>query len=436
MSRQNVFKYIDDHSQEIIDYLKNIVSIRSDNAGIDGGEKEANIQSFLEQSLTDMGLEVDKFCADRDNERPNICAVLKGTGQGNDLILNGHVDTVMVNEPEKWDTDPFTAQEMNGKIYGRGACDMKGGVTAAIMAVKAVKECGIKTKGNVILQLVSGEESCEGGTIGTAACVDRGYSAPFAIVCEPTSNEMHISTASLLCFELIIQGKSVHICCRNQIMFPQNKCVKSGEEVGVDAVEKALPFIEFFYRLEKEWNHRWKNSAVGTGGAPTHDRQGVGAFNINPSFIDAGAYIAAVPGSIKITYAVWHPSEINAEDILSEIRERVSALAQTDGWLIKNPPIVNGPVAQLWPGYSLDENMEPISAFKDSFRKAMGSECIVSGFRAVCDGTYLVEKEIPTIICGPGALDDGAHGDNEFVSAKEVLDSVKIYASFICDWCV
>ncbi len=434
--REKVFKFIDDHASETVDFLKDIVSINSVNSGLDTEIKEVDVQNYIETALTKMGLAVDKFSADEKGVRPNICAVLKGSGQGKGLVLNGHVDTVLVAEPDRWHTDPFKATEIDGRIFGRGVCDMKGGVTAAIMAVNAIKQCGIEPKGDVILQIVAGEESCEGGTIGTAACVKRGYKAPFAVVCEPTNNELHNTTASLLCFELIIKGKSAHICCRNQVMFPQNKGLASGGTVGVDALEKALPFIEFFYRLEKEWNHRWKQSGVGTGGTPTHDRQGVGAFNINPSFVESGSYIAAVPETIKITYAVWHPAEIGAEAIMKEIRERVAALASTDDWLIANPPNINGPMGQLWPGFVTDEDSEPVRMFKESFKKALGRDCVVSGFRAVCDGTYLDELGVPSIVCGPGGIDDGVHGDNESLKISELMESVKIYASFILDWCL
>jgi acetylornithine deacetylase len=283
--------------------------------------------------------------------------------------------------------------------------------------------------------LSCGEESAEGDTIGARACVKRGYRAPFAIVCEPTSVELHTSTASLMCFELIVPGKAIHTCCRNQVIFPQSCYQDSGSVVGVDAVEKALPFLEMFYRLEKEWNHRWRRSAVGTGGRPMHDAQGIGAFNINPSFVEAGTYIAAVAGSMKVTYAVWYPPEIAADDILSEVRERVAALAQTDDWLRENPPVVNGPVSQLWPGFVTDENSRPVTILKSSYKDAVGRDPVISGFRAVCDGTFLADEGIPSVICGPGAINDGGHGYNEFVRRSEVIDAAKVYASFICDWC-
>lgn len=431
-----VIEYIDKHQDDIVKYLMDTISIKSINPAPSVLENELNVQQYINNSLKDFGIETDMFAADQEGVRPNVIGLYKGKGKGKSLILNGHMDTVVVTEPERWHTDPFKAILQDGKIYGRGSSDMKGGCVAAIWAVKALKDCGIELNGDVILQLVSGEESAEGRTIGTAACLQRGYTADFAVVCEPTELEIHNSTASLVCFELIVPGKSAHICARNQVMFPQDSNLPAGHEVGADAVEKSLPFIDYFYRLEKQWNFRWsKKSSVGTGGKPRHDKQGVGAFNINPSLVSAGSYIACVPGNIKITYAVWHPPEIPAEEIMAEIREGVHCIAMTDDFLKENPPIVNGPIPQLWPGFVTPEDHPGVEVLKGSMYELWGNEPIVTAFKAVCDGTFLTEFGIPSVVLGPGGFSYGVHGDNEFVPVKELIDATKIYAQFIMNWC-
>ncbi len=344
MSKQNVIQFLDKNEEQMISQLKKLISINSENPGPDvPGNKELEIQEYLAKELEEIGFSVDKFAVDEAGVRPNVVGVLHGNrkGKSKDIIFNAHVDTVVVSERDKWTVDPFLASEKDGLIYGRGANDMKGGLTAALWAAKAIKQSGVELGGDVILVFSAGEESCEGGTIGAAACIKRGYRAQAAVICEPTNVEIHNGTASLLCFELIIQGKAIHTCFRNQVVFPQSRYQKSGDEVGVDAVEKALPFMQFFYKLEKDWNLRWKTSNAGTGGRPGHDRQGIGVFNINPSFVQAGTYIAAVAGEMKLQYCVWHPPEIDAEEIMEEIRSHVHNIAQTDDWLRKNPPVVN-----------------------------------------------------------------------------------------------
>ena len=440
MSKESVVAYLDEHEGGLIDFLKEMIRIESINPGKGvPGAKEEEIAKYLAGYLEKSGFDVDMFAIDPEGKRLNVCAVLPGSrksGEGKNLIFSGHTDTVIVSEIEKWNVDPFGAEEKDGMIYGRGSNDMKGGIASAVFAAKAIKDSGVETDGDVILMLSAGEESCEGGDIGTKACIDRRYRAPLAVVCEPTSLELHNATCSTFAFELIVHGKAIHTCCRNQAIFPQSAYQGSGEEVGVDAVEKALPIIEFFYRLEKDWNHRYRGkSAGGTGGKGGHDKQGIGVFTINPSFIESGTYIGAVPGSIKVTYAVWHPPEVHNKDVIREIREKVSALAQSDDWLRANPPEVIGPIPQVWPGFVTDETIAPVRQFKRSYADVMPHPPIVTCFRATCDGTYLMDEGIPAILCGPGALNDGAHGYNEFVPRVEVLNAAKIYASFIHDWC-
>lgn len=434
-NKATVFQYLDNHREQIIEYLKTMVSIPSVNTGFPGGGQEKIVQEWLASSLRNFGFEVDMWAEDSEGVRPNVVSIFRGKGGGRNLVLNGHSDVVPINEPEKWKSDPFVPFVQDGKLYGRGTSDMKGGNTAAIWALKALKDLGIKPSGDVFLQLVVGEESNEGSTIGTAAAIKRGYTAPFALVLEPTNLEIHISSVGLFFFEIIIPGKAVHVCSRNQVVFPQHFGLASGDDVGVDALQKALPFIDLFYSLEKQWNQRWKNPVLGGGGSPTHDQQGVGVFTVNPALIEGGTYIGAVPGKVKLTYSVWYPQNVPMETIMDEIQEKVNSLAATDDWFRENPPILNMPVLQNWEGFTVSEDTLGVEVLKGALNEALNRKPIISGFRAVCDATYLNQYGIPSVICGPGSVSYGVHGDNEYVPVEDVIQAAKIYASFILDWC-
>jgi acetylornithine deacetylase len=435
MTRETVLRYIDQHAAEMIDFLKKYVSIPSVNTGIEGEGKEKEVQEWLAETLRGYGLAVDTWAEDAKKVRPNVVATLKGKGGGQDLILNGHSDVVAVNEPEKWTADPWNPVIRDGKLFGRGASDMKGGNAAAIWAVKALKDCGADLKGDVFLQLVVGEESNEGKTIGTTAAIKRGYKAPFAIVVEPTNLEIHLASVSLFFFEIIVPGKAVHVCCRNQVVFPQPYGLACGAQVGVDAVKKALPFIELFYKLEAEWNQRWRDPILGAGGHPTFDKQGVGVFTVNPAIIEGGTYLASISGQVKITYSVWHPNSVPAETIWEEIRQAVSALASTDDWLKEHPPVINVPILQEWKGYAVSEDLPGVVSLKRAIKNTLRQEAVISGFKAVCDSTYLNNNGIPAVTFGPGNLDLGVHGDDEYIPISQLIDAAKVYASFILDWC-
>lgn len=115
---------------------------------------------------------------------PNLVAVLKGSGEGKSIILNGHIDVVPEGNRLDWSDSPYSGKVKDGKIYGRGTTDMKGGNVALLMAIEALVKNNVKLKGDVIFQSVIEEES---GGAGTLAAFLRGYKADGAIIPEPTN---------------------------------------------------------------------------------------------------------------------------------------------------------------------------------------------------------------------------------------------------------
>ena len=177
----------------------------------------------------------------------------------------------------------------------------------------------------------TGEESSEGKTIGAASTVERGYKAPFAIIGEPSNSELHIESPGLFLFELTVLGKGAHTASRNLVIFPQRYGIPNGTEVGVDAITRMKLFQELFERLETQWNQRWRDELNNSGGYPLPvDRQGIGHFTINPSLIQGGTYLGAVPGYCKFTGNVWYPGWITQEEVIAELDRNIKAIASTD----------------------------------------------------------------------------------------------------------
>jgi acetylornithine deacetylase len=437
MIKKDVLDYIDEHASEIVSCLKTMIAIPSVNDGVDYRERnERQIQEWIAADLARAGLAVDKWAEDPAGLRPNVVATLKGSGGGNSLILNGHCDVVPVLEPNRWHTDPFVPVERDGNIYGRGASDMKGGLAAVIWAAKAVAARGVRLKGDLYIASTVGEETGEGATIGTAAVIRRGYKAPFAIVAEPTDLELQTASSGIFVFELIVRGKAVHGACRNQVIFPQRYGLASGQAVGVDALQKALPIIDMIYRMEQDWNLNWRHPVVGAGGQPFPDSQGVGVFCINPAFIEGGIYRASINPYVKITYMVWHPPTIRRETVIEEIKKNVAAIASADSWLRENPPEVNAPAVRApWDPFATPESCQGVKALQDTMKKLSGKDATISGFKAVSDCTWLERAGIPSVLLGPGNLGYGVHGDNEFVPIRDVIEAARIYAAFVLDWC-
>lgn len=432
----SVFEYIDKHSNDIVDFLDRLVRFPTINDGDQSGN-EKPMQDYFAQVMRSEGFDsVVSAAYDQEQNRPNVIGTVKGSGGGKSLAFNGHSDVVPVSYPERWVCPPFEPKLIDGKLYGRGTSDMKGGLAAAFWAIKAVRDSGIKLKGDVVLHSSVGEESQSAPTIGAERAVKDHYHTDFAICCEPSDLEVQIASSALVFFKLIVEGKGVHVSARGQMLFPQPGGISSGNDVAVDAFRKSLPFIEYFNRLETEWNHRYRDKIMGYGGKPGHDQQGVGVFTMNPCDIRGGEYLGTIPSHMEYTYSIWYPDQlVSRDEILDEIRRGVAAIASTDDWLREHPPVIEAPIIQDWPGFAVDEENSGVQTLANAVPKAIGSPAVISGFRAVCDAYYLNRQGVTTVVLGPGSLQNSVHGDNEFICVDDLIKATKIYAAMLLDWC-
>ena len=154
-----MYKVYKDASTALDGLLRNGMTIAAGGFGLCG------IPENLIQALVASGL------TDRLNyrNRPNLVAVLRGTGGGRSLILNGHIDTVTVEPREQWTRDPVGAAIEDGRMYGRGTSDMKGGLMGAVMALTYLREAGVRLPGDVIFECVVNEEHAGNGTLDLSA---------------------------------------------------------------------------------------------------------------------------------------------------------------------------------------------------------------------------------------------------------------------------
>ena len=203
--------------------------------------QERELQEFVAERLGALGARVDLFEPDapalRDHPmmppwhhwhgRPITVATLEGAGGGRSLIVNGHIDVVSPGDLGRWTTPPFEPDLRDGRIYGRGAVDMKGGVAAALFALEALAASGVRLAGDVTFQAVPDEETC---AMGTVAVIERGYRADAGLVPEPTRLNFWIATRGLLHGSVSVPGRSAH-AEMNQPPWQQGG--------GVNAIEKS-----------------------------------------------------------------------------------------------------------------------------------------------------------------------------------------------------
>lgn len=435
----NVISWIDDHEEDIINFLMDYIRFKSPTGKEEKVHKEF-IYPFLKDEMDWDNVKIVDV-SDKRN-RPNINATLKGSGNGKTLLFNGHSDVVDVTKKgrEKWNTNPWEPVIKEDKLYGRGSNDMKGGNTAFIWAVKSIMESGIELNGDLLLSTVVGEELNE-QKLGTIAATEeflgRGKDIDFCVNAEPTSNEIHTKGAGTFDFRISIPGKAVHTSQKNLLQYPQRYGVPVGSEVGVNPVPIMADVLDKMTHLENQWNMRYRDKVYGSGGYPAAmDMQGVGPVAICSTLITAGEYIASIPDNATAKGQIYYPPFVDANDLRKEVEQAVSSLEHTYDWLKENPISVNWKEQFDWPPYEVPVDHEGCQALGNAFTEATKRDPVYSGFKAVNDDAYIqTEFGIPTVSLGPGDLFMGTHGANEYVPIRQVIEATKVYTAMVLNWC-
>ncbi len=410
----------------LIETLRGAVQINSINPDHEEGklpdaaDGESKVSRYLASYMEKAGMDIDLFAAKID--RHNAVGIRKGKGGGSSLLFNGHVDVVGVGKPERWKVAaPFGGDILDGKIYGRGTADMKGGLVSAIAAANAIKNCGLRLKGDLLIEAVCGEENMD-TSAGTGACLARGYRADAAIVAEPSAPPYPLAvlpaSPGALTFEIWVKGKAAHTCMRHEICRAGGR----GNAFGASAMDKAVYLYEGLRRLEEEWGFSKKH--------PVFSRPG--HFTLNPGSFYAGPTPFAITEEACLTYTAWYAPQENAEDIKGELVNFVTKWCATDTWLKDNPPEFKWLIC--WPSYDLPPDSPICNVLASAYWQALGRPVPVYGFAAVSDASFLNAAGIPTVIMGPGNL-MLAHGPDEYVEIQELQEAAKVYALTMAAWC-
>lgn len=420
--RSQIEKWVDDHNEDILAFNRDIVSIPSINRFPTGEEKR--VQAFVAKTLESLGCETDSFLptdvpgltehpaylGGRDyKDRPNVVGVKKGSGGGRSIMFSGHMDTVPEGE-EPWTVPLFSGLVKDGKQYGLGLFDMKGGMAASMMALKAINELGLTLKGDVTIENVVDEEY--GGANGTLACRLKGYKADIAIIPEPSNMVVCPENHGGSMMRIKFKGRAGRSF--------------SGEKL-LNPLYAAGRFLEIFREFEEELAEKTSDSIFyqNSPGLPAY-AHGIKAGPVHLPLCDR------VPGECTIDVWIQCYPNTTEEELRQEFTNFIDKKAANDEILQQMPPQIEKLIRFL-PGSGVDKNHEILQVTQE-VGKDFGEDLKVEGAGFACDAfMFNLHSDTPAIIWGPKG--SNAHSIDEYIYVDDFMKLVKLYAYTMVKWC-
>lgn len=379
--------------------------------------KEAAFADFLKAAMNTLHLspQMAEFLPGR----PNVWGTRKSTSGGRSLMFVGHTDTVHVRGWEdRWRgterQNPFAAPEIDGEIWGRGTCDLKGGICAALAALRLLDHAGITLGGDVSYAFIGDEESGEPGTGISAGAkdlvrrIESGALArpDFAIYVEPTRLDVYTAQIGFFIADITICGKSAYFGTPSE---------------GVDAL-KATHAV-----LSEIWRH-----GDGLTQGPSHEF--VGTSDILVTGIEGGGYIA-VPGECRLSLIrKLRPGE-DLDAAVAEFEAAVRSAGVAPGISVaidypagRDHPFGGSPV-------EIDPNHPDATALAQSIRDTSPGKGCIGGAPYWSEAPFLVSGiGCPTVYCAPGDI-SVAHTFEERIEIEEYLSAIRAFALFMVRHC-
>ena len=413
--RLDIRKAVEQHRDEIIFLAQDLVCIPSENHPPGGCERE--VQEYIANFWRNIGIECDIFLPTevpgfeshpgycelgRNYEgRPVVVAKFPGSGGGRSLIFSGHADTVAIG-PGEWQDDPYSAAIKDGRLYGRGSFDMKGGIAAMMMAARILREMDIKLNGDLLVETVPDEEFASGN--GTVASRAKGYSADAAVITEPTGLNVVTGHRGFRLVQVAIAGKT-------------GIPVYGGEMVNpVQHLPAILQGIENFRALRLP--------------VTTEDTLMITKLGANEFRSDE---LLTVPPEcrIEVYWQLMPEDEITDVDAVFEAAVREACVS--DPYFEANPPQITYHLRGM-PGSRVPVDAPIVKAACASVESVTEKQAGILTAFPPCDSfVFNRYSNIPAIVLGPGG--DNAHAPDEYVLVDDLVLCTEIYANLAASWC-
>jgi acetylornithine deacetylase len=401
-------------SDVAIDFLVRALRIPS----ISGGEKP--FTQFVADFAEHHGLEIDLFQSSEKElelfelsrarhiplkDRPTLVIKLPGTGGGRSVLFNAHADVVSAGDESQWTHVPWSGDIDGGKIFGRGACDVKGPLASALAAMVDLKES--PPAGDILLEVVPGEEDCVG--LGTLTSLARGYRADASIVLEPTENLPRCASRGGCRFEITTIGRSVH---------------GTVKWLGEDAIETARHILNTLRLIENDWNDRTDDplfSIYPIARPITVDTVKGGTWQgMICDRCSIAGYMELLPLDDRTLWQRKLKSELT--------RQLASVNIDSDDFHIIFSEDYAG--HRLPPDHVLCQ-----AALRATAQVAPNSWTKWTAFNSGCEaGLRAQEEQTPTLVWGPGSLEQ-AHAPDEYISLAQLETGARLFKRFALQWC-
>ncbi len=424
-----IVQAVDALRSELIRLTQTLIACRTDSQSADNPEfpgEARRCHDIIGQQLAAIGMSVERW--EEPPHYPVTVGRLAGSGHGQSLAINGHIDVVPVGETAAWRHAPWAGEIAGGKIWGRGAADMKAGVAAGIMAVRALCEAGVTLSGDLWLHVVSDEE-----VVGqsTRRLVGRLPTPGAVIVAEPTDLKIMPVEGGLVHLRIEVEGRESHAGNRYLSIHAGGR----GAEAGINAIEKALKIVDALQELERQWGNLRHHPLLPPGfntimpgmiaGGPGGGHDGRLNLISNPG---------TCPNYCSVEYNIWFLPGETFEQIQSEIEAYVADVCRTDPWLRQHPPRLTWKLRNIFFPSAETSPDHPFVRRLAASLETLGAAPAVEGFTAASELAWYAERGIPGTIFGPGRIAQ-AHSPDEYVEIEQVVTACKAMALTAAGWC-
>ena len=398
---KTILKKIDNMRDEIVIFHQKIIQIPSENPP----GKYEEISKFVENKMNEIGLATKV-------KKNNVVGEI-GIENGPSLILYGHMDTVEASKG--WTKDPFGGEIMGSKIYGRGACDDKAGVTAEIFATKAILESGLNLNGKLILLSVVDEES--GGLKGVGYLLNRNLvKGDFCLLGDGYSDYPAAYYGGCIFMSFQITRKQ---------MQEQNSlegCKLHIEPSKLNTIQKMVEILNFLTQLQEDFKKKETKYPLFPGCPVKYS-------SINLTKIQGGENIGRLPNSCLLHCFIYLIPEQDVKSIKAKVLNFVEELKSGEPNLD-----INVQIPFSYEPYIADPDSKFIKIVKKSTEIVFGEEREFKYFRPINDAHYFVEKGIDTITFGSACAESNFHGPDEYVKVRDLLNTTKLFATVILNY--